>query len=95
MTEYRKSIICERADICPIYKNWVEQTKDNRLDIIQKISGTSGGPGCFHNYKSYCCIALDALSDKETGIPKNKELTERIKSKNPQCSVLEFLENSE
>ena len=94
MSEYQKNIICERAEICPIYENWIEQTKNHRLDIIIKTSGNTGGPGCSFFYKHYNCLALDAIGDKENGIPMNQNLKNRIKSDNLSCTVLEILENS-
>ena len=62
-----KSYHCENSNNCDIYKNWVEQTKDKRLNIIQKQSDKS----------SFSCLAFEALDDAETGIAKGKCLEGR------------------
>lgn len=74
-----KKYICHTAEICPVYKNWVEHTKDKRIDVVQEING------------KYSCLALDALSDFETGIPTGKDLKGRLNDKDAGCSLIKLL----
>ena len=70
--------ICSRTENCPIYKNWVEQSKDNRLHVIQK----SGG--------SYNCLAMIAIQDSvaEGGIHINEDLQKRLPKENGyECEI--------
>jgi len=67
------------SECCIVYANWVEQTRNDRLNIITKSLG------------KYHCIALEALSDFETGIPKNEELEKRLQEKDVECSHIELL----
>ncbi len=64
--------LCPHSETCPIYENWVEQTKDDRLGIIIYSDGIG-----------YSCTALGALEDpvSEGGILFNDELRRRIKEK--------------
>lgn len=77
------SIICSKVlgEGCIIYNNWLEETTDNRLDIISLIN------------KKYSCLALTAIYDAETGITENKELENRINSDKTTCSIIESLNN--
>ena len=70
---------CKCSKNCDIYRNWVEQTKDKRLNIIQKQSEKS----------PFSCLAFEALNDAETGISKGKDL--EGKSTGDNCShILEL-----
>jgi len=51
-----ESYICPHSKTCLIYQNWVEQTNNNRLNIILSEN-------------EFSCLAYDALKDAETGIP--------------------------
>ena len=72
------SEICPYLKECPIYKNWVEQTKDERLNIILYCDGIG-----------YSCTALRALEKpaSEDGILFNDELKKRIKKVNMQKNI--------
>ena len=72
------SEICPYSKECPIYRNWVEQTNDDRLDII--LYGIGVG---------YSCTALRALEKpvSEDGILFNDELKRRIKKINNQKNI--------
>lgn len=78
------NLICPVADSCPIYRNWVEQTKDKRPNIIYTRSSTSS---------SYYCLALTALRDptSEGGIMPNDELKARLKNKEADCALVMLL----
>jgi len=84
-----KTLICPHTSNCQIYKNWVEQMGDNynKLDIIFQGHLSLKRP-------TYSCLALTALKDMETGIPKNKELENRLKTKNVECAFIELLNKS-
>ena len=56
------SYTCPNSETCPIYQNWVSQTNDKRLDIIQKPLKMS----------PFSCLAYEALKDEETGISIGK-----------------------
>lgn len=53
-----KTYTCEHHATCEIYKNWIEQTNDKRLDVILKL-----------NEKPFSCLVYEALKGAETGIP--------------------------
>ena len=61
MAEY-----CPHHYTCPFYQNWVEQTKDKRVDVIVKES------------EKYDCLTLIALDDFETGIQMTEELSKKL-----------------
>ncbi len=67
-----KRLYCPHEGGCPIYRSWVEQTKDRRLDII------------FKEGKVYRCLAITALKDpvSEGGIKAGSD----INARNPEAS---------
>ena len=58
-----RDLICPITDICPVYKNWTEQTKDRRIDVI-------------YLEDKYRCLAKVAIEDPATEgwILSNEEL---------------------
>ena len=72
---------CPYTEICDIYKNWVEQTNDKRLDIIIKP------------LEAYECLAKTALEDppSEGGIIPNEKIKMRLKSLFSPCSHITLL----
>ncbi len=62
-----ETYVCPNTEICPVYKNWVEQTKDTRLDIIQKISRIP-------EYGRFGCLAFGWLRESRAKNLDNKEL---------------------
>ena len=81
-----EELICPNTSICPIYKNWIDYTKDNRLNIIQQHKNPVYGD-------IYSCLALNALFDAETGIPKNQELKKRLNTEKVDCALIQLLNN--
>ena len=81
MTTY----ICPHSELCSVYKNWVEQTHSDRLDIIHSEVN-----------KRYSCLALNSLDDFETGISMNSELKRRLEGtvQKKECGFIELLNNS-
>lgn len=78
-----RTFICNNLNNCLVYQNWIEQTKKDRLDIIYFAQDD----------EEYKCLALDSLNDAETGIFKNKELTNRLKNEGCDCAFIESLNN--
>ena len=75
---------CPYIATCPFYKNWVEQTKDRRVDVIV----TEGA----ERSSSYDCLTLIALDDPETGIQMSEELKSRLSNpKQLNCSHITLL----
>ena len=70
------SEICPYTETCIVYKNWMKQTGDNRVNIIFKQI-------------DYSCLALDAHNDPpaEGGILFDKEISERIKTMNVEKNL--------
>ena len=76
--------MCLDTGKCPYYKNWAEQTKDERINIIYGISG------------KYLCRALVAVNGGDAergvpGIPRGKNLQERINSERAKCPTIILL----
>ena len=78
--------LCPYTQICPIYQNWTEQTKDKRVDVI--VSKEDQGD------ISYDCLALISIFDHPTegGIPIGQELKIRLHGQEEiGCSHLTLL----
>jgi len=73
--------ICPYTENCIIYRNWAEQTKDRRIDII------------IHLPSNYNCLAKTALEDptSEGGILVNKEIEKRLTNIDSPCSHITLL----
>lgn len=75
---------CPYTETCPFYQNWVEQTKDRRVDVI--VTEWKG------ENIHYDCLTLIALDDPETGIPMSEKLKERLSnSEDIKCSHITLL----
>lgn len=61
---------CPYTETCPFYQNWVEQTKDRRVDVIVT---ERKGENIHHD-----CLTLISLDDPETGIPMGEKLESRL-----------------
>ena len=69
-----KYSICPDADKCQVYRNWKNQTNENRLDVIASVGN------------GHECIALKVQLDySRRRIAKSKYLEKRLKSANPSC----------
>ena len=81
------NLICPTADSCPVYKNWVEETNDRRLDVIMVHPATA------ENQTLHNCLALIALQDptSEGGIMPNEEIKERLKIEEANCLYIRLL----
>jgi len=74
---------CPHINTCPIYHDWVEETGDDRLDIILKSIDCD-----------YLCMAFDARWDVESGINVSDELRRRLpvrKTTISECLHIELL----
>ncbi len=83
------TLICEKMNLCPIYQRWFEQTRDNRLGLIQFTTGNG-----------YECLALMAVQDPphEGGVKLTEAFIERLPHKNRTshytCSNLKMLNST-
>ena len=78
---------CPHTGSCPFYKNWVEQTKDRRMDVI-----TLGIVDTAKGILSYDCLTLIAIKYPKTGIPIGERLKERVLDiETADCSHLTLL----
>lgn len=80
------NLICPSVTNCPVYKNWVEKTRDERINII------------LNSGDKYHCLALTALDDlpSQGGIPASKELVRKVAGlNNPNNYPLEDIECSQ
>ena len=83
------SQFCPYSETCKVYENWVMQTGDKRLDIIEENSGGNYSYlGC-----AYSCLAKDALKDVQAdgGVGVNEEIKKRLKNLSSKCSHITLL----
>ncbi len=79
-----KTKICPYVNACPIYQIWVEQSRDEEIDVIRD------------NGVNYSCIALEILKEivSEEGNAYGEELKKRLEKEEieiSECSHISLL----
>ena len=77
--------LCPYTEPCPFYKNWIEQGREGRVNVISKF-----GDG------KYNCLVLTAIQDPATegGIPIGENLRSKLSNSDRislECSHIELL----
>jgi len=76
--------ICPLTEICPIYKNWADQTGKKKIDLISLVPSREN---------PYFCLAKEASEDPmtEEGIPIGEELRDKLHNFRSPCTWVDSL----
>lgn len=78
-----ETALCPFVGSCIVYKTYISDTKDNRIDILQWKDDQN-----YSNLGYYRCKALEHLKKQKRAV--KKDLSEKIKSEKFTCSYLEI-----